>query len=66
MSKLLPIDISCQIVEEIGQRKLASVCAVTPGGVNHWKSRGLPKYRAAYLRLRYPKLQVWKQLPKEL
>lgn len=50
------------IIEEIGLKTIAKECSITPGCVNLWKTRGIPKYRADYLKLRFPKLKVWKSI----
>ncbi len=58
----LSSEISSKIIEEAGARKIANACSITVGGVYIWKLRGIPKYRADFLRLKFPKLEAWKLL----
>lgn len=60
MSKKLSPQDSELIINEIGVKKLADECALTPGAISLWKVRGMPDYRAKILKFVYPKLSAWK------
>lgn len=51
--------LSSMIIDEIGQKTVAEQCSVTIGAVNHWKKRGIPKYRADFLKIKNSRLKVW-------
>lgn len=58
----LSSNISSKIIDEIGQKTVAEECGVTVGAVNHWKRRGIPKYRADFLKIKFSKLKVWTEI----
>ncbi len=54
--------LSALIIDEVGAKAIADACSMTIGGVYFWKTRGIPKFRADFLRLKFPKLEAWKKL----
>ena len=66
LNSKLSIDSSKIIIEEIGRKKLSDTCNVGLSAISQWLNRGIPISWAKYLRLRFPRLQCWKNISEEL
>lgn len=62
----ISIDYSRIVIEEIGRKKLADTCNVGLSAISQWLNRGIPVPWAKYLRLRFPRLKCWKNIPEDL
>lgn len=62
----ISIESSKIIVDEISRKKLIEICNVSASAITHWIKRGIPVSWAKYLRLRFPRLQCWKNIPEDL
>lgn len=66
LNSKLSIDHSKIIIEEIGRKKLADTCNVGLSAISQWLNRGIPISWTKYLRLRFPRLQCWKNIHEDL
>lgn len=57
---------SKMIIDEIGRKKIIEICNVSTSAITHWTNRGMPIAWAKYLRLRFPRLQCWKEIPEDI
>lgn len=62
----ISIESSKRIVDEIGRKKLIEICDIGASAVTHWINRGMPISWAKFLRLRFPRLQCWKEIPEDI
>ncbi len=62
----ISIESSKIIVDEISRKKLIEICNVSASAITHWINRGIPVSWAKYLRLRFPRLKCWKNIPEDL
>ena len=50
------------VIKELGGlTSVAKICKVKPSSVAYWAKHGLPSSREMYLRLKFSKLDAWKQ-----
>ncbi len=50
------------ITELGGVAATARACEIATSSVVAWRKTGVPRARAMFLQVKYPKLKVWKQL----
>ena len=62
----ISITYSKEIREEIGRKKLSDTCHVGLSAVSQWLNSGIPISWGKFLRLRFPRLQCWKEIPEDI
>ena len=55
-----------RLIRELGGvTKTAKICHIATSSVCAWHKQGVPRARVMYLRLKFPKLEIWEDLADE-
>jgi hypothetical protein len=67
VNNLIKGPLAKELIEELGGMcEAARICDIASSSVASWSKIGVPRARVMYLKLKFPKLNVWKKVHEEI